>query len=140
MRVPCSNLDAARSTFSSSGFDPHGWLGGGSGGSGGGEGSCYCDAECTTYGDCCPSCPGTAAKSGGGGQGKCYCDAVCTKHGDCCADCSGGNPGGGGASWQSAKNSQQGGSGEWTKGECFSAGVVAGLTPAVLWAMCGLLI
>jgi hypothetical protein len=80
--------------------------------SGGGtdNSQCYCDAECTQYGDCCSSCStgtggssgsGGASGAGGGGDGQCYCDAECTQYGDCCSSCStgtGGSSGSGGAS------------------------------------------
>lgn len=88
------------------------------------DGSCYCDAECGTNGDCCAdyaaqcggggddgggddgggddggaagSCAGSC--DGAGSDGVCYCDAECTSNGDCCSDyaaqCGGGDDGGG---------------------------------------------
>lgn len=88
------------------------------------DGSCYCDAECTSNGDCCTDyaqqCGGAGdgggddgAGDGGavatcaglcggaGSDGSCYCDGACTGNGDCCADyaqqCGGGGGDGGGA-------------------------------------------
>lgn len=71
------------------------------------DGSCYCDQECPSYGDCCADVglcgPGVGGAGGGtsgactaqlcntdqpassGGQ-ACYCDALCMQYGDCCAN------------------------------------------------------
>jgi hypothetical protein len=70
-------------------------------------GSCWCDAACQGYGDCCAdlatSCPGinaaptasegtSGAAEGscvgacGGKSGQCYCDTSCITYGDCCGD------------------------------------------------------
>ncbi|MFO0565028.1 MAG: hypothetical protein U0263_05160 [Polyangiaceae bacterium] len=64
----------------------------GSGGSGNGQ--CYCDSQCSQYGDCCSNCGGGSggsgsggSGSGGSGSGQCYCDAQCSQFGDCCSDC-----------------------------------------------------
>jgi hypothetical protein len=69
------------------------------------DGSCYCDAPCKLYGDCCAdfasSCPEQANAPVGGGctpalckteqetsdeKGICYCDAACVQFGDCCSN------------------------------------------------------
>lgn len=56
---------------------------------------CYCDAQCSTYGDCCADvasrCPSANPAScvghcGGRAQSGCYCDAACRTYGDCCTD------------------------------------------------------
>jgi hypothetical protein len=69
---------------------------------------CYCDAQCTATGDCCPD---VAMTCGGGGVGgatgtgggctpqlcasgqpaiqngiECYCDPYCMDYGDCCSN------------------------------------------------------
>jgi hypothetical protein len=57
-------------------------------------GSCWCDEQCTSYGDCCadkkavcdnkkPSCQGYCGKKSADG---CWCDKYCANYGDCCAD------------------------------------------------------
>lgn len=60
---------------------------------------CYCDAQCSKYGDCCDDypqvCPNyndnngknsCAGSCGGKSPDGCWCDAQCSKHGDCCVD------------------------------------------------------
>lgn len=65
-------------------------------------GSCWCDAQCVTFGDCCAdfsdSCPEltkpepTAQNSCAGAcgnaapSGNCWCDEACATLGDCCGD------------------------------------------------------
>lgn len=74
-----------------------------------GSGDCYCDAECSSNGDCCSDyaaqCGGSGDSGdepdpepdppaggscedacGGAGSGECYCDDTCVDNGDCCAD------------------------------------------------------
>ena len=107
--------------------------GSGTGGSKGGE--CFCDAECSSNGDCCASCPGgTGGSSGSGGSGgssgsgnasgsggsgnasgsggssgQCFCDSECVAAGDCCASCPNGTGGssGSGGSGGSGKRERQ---------------------------------
>jgi hypothetical protein len=93
---------------------------------GSGTGQCYCDAECSQYGDCCANCSsgaggssgsgsGGASGSGGSGSGsgQCYCDAECSQYGDCCANCGSGGSSGSGSG--GASGSGSGGSG----GQCY---------------------
>lgn len=59
-------------------------------------GGCWCDAICTSYGDCCFDGPCNSGANpmscvenntcGGQAPGGCWCDAVCTSYGDCCTD------------------------------------------------------
>jgi hypothetical protein len=61
----------------------------------GGEapGGCWCDEQCSKYGDCCgdhlaqckpqASCAGSC---GGKTPSGCWCDEQCSKYGDCCGD------------------------------------------------------
>jgi hypothetical protein len=61
-------------------------------------GSCFCDAACATYGDCCGNAcsacgvgcvpPGSscAGNCGGMAPNGCWCDSSCTFFGDCCID------------------------------------------------------
>ena len=58
-------------------------------------GGCWCDDQCTGFGDCCSdfqqfcgqpdpnSCVGNCGQQAPGG---CWCDAQCTGFGDCCGD------------------------------------------------------
>lgn len=56
-------------------------------------GGCWCDDQCTKYGDCCGdvvaacdpqnSCAGSC---GGQAAGGCWCDDLCSQYGDCCSD------------------------------------------------------
>lgn len=64
------------------------------------SGTCWCDAQCATLGDCCKDygalCGGAVcganavasckSKCGGQGTGGCWCDAACVTLGDCCKD------------------------------------------------------
>lgn len=56
------------------------------------DGTCYCDALCTSSGDCCgdfeAKCGGTCDGACGlqSKTGPCYCDAFCSTAGDCCLD------------------------------------------------------
>jgi hypothetical protein len=64
---------------------------------------CWCDAQCSKYGDCCDDypqvCPNyddnnddndgedsCAGACGGKSPDGCWCDAQCSKYGDCCGD------------------------------------------------------
>jgi hypothetical protein len=62
---------------------------------------CYCDSNCSAYGDCCPDIaicdqPAAATASCAGHCGSsepvpdsspnCYCDDLCVQSGDCCPD------------------------------------------------------
>lgn len=56
--------------------------------------SCWCDASCVQYGDCCPdaghcgevatTCEATNSCGGHNAANNCYCDQSCLKYGDCC--------------------------------------------------------
>ncbi|MCA9593632.1 MAG: hypothetical protein KC776_09990 [Myxococcales bacterium] len=66
--------------------------------------SCWCDAACTDYGDCCgdfaAACPAGGVGPNTGctpalcqsgmpayeNGSECYCDAACTDYGDCCSN------------------------------------------------------
>jgi hypothetical protein len=56
------------------------------------DGTCYCDALCTSTGDCCAdfqaTCSGSCEGSCGdqSATGPCYCDDFCVEAGDCCLD------------------------------------------------------
>jgi hypothetical protein len=64
------------------------------------DGTCYCDAACLGYGDCCgdvsvcaqTTTPGCSPELCNGDQpsaqdgNACYCDTLCTQYGDCCAN------------------------------------------------------
>lgn len=100
----------------------------GSGGSSGSGGQCYCDADCSSYGDCCSSCGGSgsggsgsggsgsggASSGGSSGGGACSCDSDCSYYGDCCTGCGTGS-GGSGAGGSGSGGSGSGGSG----GQCY---------------------
>ncbi|MEZ4222773.1 MAG: hypothetical protein R3B13_17665 [Polyangiaceae bacterium] len=96
---------------------------------------CFCDSECSQYGDCCSNCgggsgggtgsgtggtsgsgSGTGGTSGSSGSsgGQCFCDSACVQNGDCCASCPGGS---GGSSGSGAGGSS--GSGGSSGGQCF---------------------
>jgi hypothetical protein len=57
---------------------------------------CWCDAQCVTWGDCCPdkveACDGGPTPKlceghcGGQAPEGCWCDAECETYGDCCPD------------------------------------------------------
>ncbi len=55
---------------------------------------CWCDAQCTEQGDCCPDaseyCPRHVATCegwcGGPSPSGCWCDEACSVHDDCCSD------------------------------------------------------
>jgi len=57
-------------------------------------GGCWCDDQCTKYGDCCsdkaeicaPDPNSCAGSCGGQAPGGCWCDSQCAKYGDCCTD------------------------------------------------------
>jgi hypothetical protein len=94
------------------------------------DGSCYCDAECGSNGDCCSDYAVQCGDGGSGGDddgggddngaagscaagcggvgsdGSCYCDAQCSGNGDCCSDydqyCAGSDDGGEGGGGASA--------------------------------------
>jgi hypothetical protein len=85
------------------GGDDGGGAGSCAGGCGdvGSDGACYCDAQCSSNGDCCGDydqyCAGSDDGGGGaatcagycegvGSDGTCYCDAECETNGDCCGD------------------------------------------------------
>jgi hypothetical protein len=110
-------------------------------------GSCYCDAGCAEYGDCCAdkdaacgaggedpagpagSAPSCSGKCGGSDPQaddsgvNCYCDDACTGNGDCCSDyaaqCGGGGGDDGGAGDDGGENPPSGGS---CVGYCGGAG------------------
>ncbi len=97
---PCAASAGGGEDPGGSGSDP----GAGGGGGSGGSSSCYCDAQCAQYGDCCSSCAqgsggsgsGTGGSgSGSGGSASCYCDAQCAQYGDCCSNCAQGSGGSG---------------------------------------------
>ena len=56
-------------------------------------GACWCDDQCSNYGDCCDdilaeckpaeSCSGSC---GGKAASGCWCDSQCANYGDCCED------------------------------------------------------
>ena len=120
-------------------------------GSCGGEapgGTCYCDAGCSDYGDCCgdyaqvcdaedsgdggdtgdtpPAGGSCSGACGGQGSGECFCDDQCVTSGDCCSDyaaqCDGGDGGDGGDSGDQpppAGGSCAGACGGQGSGECY---------------------
>lgn len=59
---------------------------------------CWCDSQCTKYGDCCsdyqqvceagddPDASSCTGACGGKSSDGCWCDADCKKYGDCCDD------------------------------------------------------
>jgi len=111
-------------------------LGSASGGKGD-DPQCYCDAECSQYGDCCSSCGGGSGGSGGasggsggsgaggsgGSGGQCYCDAECSQLGDCCANCGGGSGGSSGSGGASGGGGSGAGGGQcYCDAECVKFG------------------
>ncbi|MEZ4235722.1 MAG: hypothetical protein R3F59_06075 [Myxococcota bacterium] len=58
-----------------------------------GGASCFCDAACSSFGDCCddvaPECEPDSCWNQCGGSapsGACWCDTACSSFGDCCED------------------------------------------------------
>jgi hypothetical protein len=60
-------------------------------------GTCWCDSQCTIFGDCCDDLAATCGNGqpratcegycgGKAGQGACWCDDACVTYGDCCDD------------------------------------------------------
>ena len=56
-------------------------------------GGCWCDDQCTKYGDCCEDVvqqcdPANSCfdSCGGRAAGGCWCDEFCAQYGDCCGD------------------------------------------------------